>query len=167
MDMTHPVSSESVANFFLQKSFDTGVPITPMKLIKLVYIAHGWHLGYFDTALINDGVEAWQYGPVIPDLYHKVKHYGRKAIVAPVDNNGVMGDEANPSPNVNSLALLERIWDVYGKHDGVQLSALTHQTGTPWDTTWKNGGSNHYAGCLISNDAIKAHYKSKINVSPA
>lgn len=163
MDMSHPVSSESVANFFLQKSFDTGIAITPMKLIKLVYIAHGWHLGYLDQALINDAVEAWQYGPVIPDLYHKVKAYGRRTITAPVDNNGVIGDEQNPPPNENSLALLERIWEVYGKHDGVQLSALTHQPKTPWDITWQAGGKDHYAGFLISNETIKEHYKRKIS----
>lgn len=74
------LNSEAVANYFIQKSFDTGIGLTPMKLLKLVYIAHGWHRGYFSENLINDAVQAWRYGPVIPDLYRKVKGYGRRDI---------------------------------------------------------------------------------------
>ncbi|MFZ3184229.1 MAG: type II toxin-antitoxin system antitoxin SocA domain-containing protein, partial [Pseudomonas sp.] len=88
--------SESVANYFIQKSFNSGIPLTSMKLIKLVYIAHGWHCGYFSQNLINDAVEAWKFGPVIPDLYRKVKWYGRGHIDAPIEGYGVVGDNWNP-----------------------------------------------------------------------
>ncbi|MCD8455896.1 DUF4065 domain-containing protein [Xylella taiwanensis] len=46
-----------------------------MQVLKLVYIAHGWHLGFRQEPLLNKRVEAWRHGPVIRSLYEKVKKY--------------------------------------------------------------------------------------------
>jgi len=152
--------SEVVANYYIQKSFDTGVPLSLMQLIKLVYIAHGWHRGYFSENLINDAVQAWQYGPVIPDLYRKLKHYGRSKIDSPIEGFPPIQQCKLPSPH--TLALLDRVWDQYSSRDGIQLSALTHQQGTPWDEVWNSRGGSDYYGAIIPNDLIDAHYKQKI-----
>lgn len=154
--------SEAVANYFIQRSFDTGIPLTPMKLIKLVYIAHGWHRGYFSQNLINDAVEAWRYGPVIPDLYRKVKWYGRNHIDAPIEGFGVVGDVRNPLPNQHTLDLLEHVWRSYSGYDGIGLSAMTHQPDTPWDTVWRRERGSEYRGAIIPNDLIEQHYRAKI-----
>lgn len=50
--------SETVANQFLVRSFDSGTEISVIKLIKLVYLAHGWHRVYFSRNLISDPVIA-------------------------------------------------------------------------------------------------------------
>ena len=47
-----------------------------MKVQKLVYFAHGWHLGITKKPLINEQVEAWPYGAVIPSLYDYLKQWG-------------------------------------------------------------------------------------------
>lgn len=156
--------SETVANYFIRKSFDTGVELTPMKLLKLVYIAHGWHRGYFSSNLINDAVQAWRYGPVIPDLYRKIKHYGRNAIDAPIDNYGVPGDGnlGNEYPDAQTPALLDKVWDAYSNCSGVELSAMTHQQGTPWDEVWKSSRGDNYSGAIIPNELIEKHYKERI-----
>ena len=161
------LSSECVANYFIQKSFDTGVPLTPMKLIKLVYIAHGWHRGYFSQNLINDAVQAWRYGPVIPDLYNKVKRYGRNTIYTPIECFGIAGDSSNPPPNAKPLPLLDSVWSVYSKFDGIALSAMTHQPGTAWDEIWRASGGEKYSGAIIPNVVIDAHYKDKIKQAAA
>lgn len=155
-------SSESVANYFIQKSFDTGVPLTPMKLLKLVYIAHGWHLGYFHAPLINDGVQAWRYGPVIPKLYRQIKHYGRGEIDAPLFGHGKLGDGSEPPPHEQTLPLLDRVWEVYSQYDGVRLSAMTHLPDTPWDKVWRASGGDNYSGAIIGNDLMEEHYRGKI-----
>ena len=49
-----------VSNFFINKSIEEGVELTPMKLLKLVYITHGWFLGYNDRPLIQEPLEAWR-----------------------------------------------------------------------------------------------------------
>lgn len=159
------LDSEVVANYFIQKSFDTGVPLSQMKLLKLVYIAHGWHRGYFSQNLINDAVQAWRYGPVIPDLYRKISHYGRGMIDAPIEGYGLPGDAHNPLPNDNTLALLDRVWERYKQFSAIELSAMTHQRGTPWDAIWKSSGGDNYSGAIIPNELIDRHYKQKISAA--
>ena len=41
------------------------VETTPMHVLKLVYLCHGWVLGLTDQALIDEPVEAWQYVPPV------------------------------------------------------------------------------------------------------
>ena len=163
------LNSETVANYFLQKSFDTGVQVTQMKLLKLVYIAHGWHRGYFSKNLINDAVQAWRHGPVIPDLYRKIKQYGRSSIDAPIPGYGLPGDGTpeNEPPEELTMALLDKVWDTYGKYSGIKLSALTHLPDTPWDKIWSQSGGDNYSGAIIPNELIEEHYKAKIASSAA
>ncbi|MCC7437458.1 MAG: DUF4065 domain-containing protein [Armatimonadetes bacterium] len=66
-----PYDSRIVGNSFLDIALKDGTALTPMKLLKLVYIAHGWHLGIMGKPLISDEVQAWKYGPVIPKLYSR------------------------------------------------------------------------------------------------
>lgn len=156
--------SETVANHFIQRSFDTGVELTPTKLMKLVYIAHGWHRGYFSISLISDAAQAWRYGPAIPALYRKIKHYGRRPIDALIGNGGLPGDGGvgNDWPNDQTEALLRRVWEVYSGCSGVELSAITHQRGTPWDKVRKGSASGNYQGAIIPNDLIELHYKERV-----
>jgi uncharacterized phage-associated protein len=157
------MDSEAVANYFIQKSFDTGIPLSQMKLLKLVYIAHGWHRGYFGLNLINDAVQAWRYGPVIPDLYRRINHYGRGYIDAPIDGFGIAGDARNPVPCERTLELLDKVWDAYCNYRAEQLSSITHQKGTPWDEVWNQEGGATYTGAIIPNDLIGRYYEQKIN----
>ena len=77
-------SAFAVANYFLRLGRDSGEEITPLKIQKLVYIAHGYHLAFTASdnspnglPLVDDEfAEAWQYGPVFPSLYHHFKRFG-------------------------------------------------------------------------------------------
>lgn len=70
-------SSIRIADEFLKIAKERGCKdMTPMKLIKLVYLAHGMSLAHCGEPLIRDSIEAWRYGPVIPTLYGQVSAYG-------------------------------------------------------------------------------------------
>lgn len=160
----------AVANYFIKKSFDEGMPLTPMKLVKLVYIAHGWYLGLSGNPLLNEPVQAWQYGPVVKSVYDNFKIYGSKAITSLGHEyrheNGV--DEYYYVPIVNNEAVkqfLDKVWEVYKKYSGIQLSTLTHQTDTPWYKAWHDMNGRRTKNTVIANDIIRDHYKSKISKS--
>jgi uncharacterized phage-associated protein len=123
-------SSITVANCFLDLAERDGEVLTPMKIQKLVYIAQGWHLGLYGKPLISEEVEAWQYGPVFPELYHEFKLYGGRAIVRPSD----MGVGLS-SIKAKTRRFLKTVWKVYRQYTAVQLSNLTHKAGTPWYQT--------------------------------
>lgn len=153
--------SEVIANYFIQKSFNEGVPLDQMKLLKLVYIAHGWHCGYFNVPLINDAIEAWRYGPVIPDLYQHIKHYGRGRVTGPIEGYPNIEQFVPPTPYTREM--LEHVWNRYKGLSGLELSSLTHQPGTPWDVAWRASGGDSYHGALIPNEQIGQHYRQLIN----
>lgn len=137
-----------VANRFLDLARESGRPLTPMQLLKLVYIAHGWMLGLTSRPLIDQQVEAWQYGPVIRDLYNSTRGYGRSPIMSPIP--GVVG-----SLDSGQQDMIRQVYDIYGKMDGIALSNITHMPDTPWDNTYKPGTF----GRVIKNDVIAAHYR--------
>jgi uncharacterized phage-associated protein len=84
--MTHnPIA---IANYFIELAKF----ITPMKLQKLVYFAHGWCLALADKPLINEKIEAWQYGPVVSSLYREFKKYGNEGITSPAVEFKHLGD---------------------------------------------------------------------------
>lgn len=60
-------SAKAVANYFLAQYGKHG--LNPLKLQKLVYIAHGWNLAVRNQPLVdNELPEAWEYGPVFASL---------------------------------------------------------------------------------------------------
>ena len=153
-------SAKAVANYFLSKYGKQR--ISPLKIQKLVYIAHGWYMAFYDDPLVDDEwAEAWRYGPVFPSLYHQFKHFGRLPIDDLAHEIDVDFKETTPEiPPIDGRAhrLLDRVWEVYGDYTGAQLSNMCHRPGTPWDTTW-----NKYAGRQNSNidDAlIRDYYKN-------
>ncbi|MCK0536567.1 Panacea domain-containing protein [Alcanivorax quisquiliarum] len=70
----------TVADTILKAAKSRDRRLTPMQLMELVYIAHGWNLGMRNIDLFQNRIEAWQYGPVIPDLYHATKQFGRRPL---------------------------------------------------------------------------------------
>ena len=93
---------------------------TPMHVLKLVYLSHGWMLGLHDKALIYEAVEAWQYGPVIPSLYYRYKAFGGDPITAEVIDR-------TDKFTKNQLAVIRGVVDVYRDSDAIALSNITHQ----------------------------------------
>ncbi len=150
----------SVSRFFLERAVQARVDLTPMKLIKLVYIAHGWNLAILDNPLIFEPIQAWQYGPVIESLYHGFKCFGNAKISS--DFMEKIGQPMALQPADSSFSLLGKVWEKYSPVSALQLSALTHQPGTPWDTTWNVQGGKERKGAIIPDDLIKDFYKRKL-----
>lgn len=51
----------------------TNEPITNLHIQKILYMCHVFHLGRNDGKLLfYESFEAWQYGPVLPELYRDV-----------------------------------------------------------------------------------------------
>ncbi len=47
---------DAIANYFLRRVSQKGRALTPMWVLKLVYIAHAWHLGLRKQPLIDEHV---------------------------------------------------------------------------------------------------------------
>lgn len=124
-------SSLYIANKFIEVAKESDKYLTPMQLIKLVYIAHGWSMALNDKELVAEDVIAWKYGPVIPNLYREIKSYRSNNITKKIntsDNLDIKSDDVD---------LIREVYRKYGKFNGLELSAITHKKGTPWSKTWE------------------------------
>jgi len=163
-----PYDSKAVANYFLQLAEKEGKKLTPMQAIKLVYVGHGWHLAITGKPLIEEQVEAWKWGPVVPDVYHEFKRFGS----GPITDRAMRitwqpGDEYSvrypqiPDDDESTRHILDRTWKVYSKFTGSQLMSMTHQRGTPWFTVWHEQGGKERRHKDIPDELIQTHFRDK------
>ncbi len=148
----------AVANCILEIAATHDQFPTPMKLQKLVYFTHGWHLGLGQGALCDEEVEAWQWGPVFPSLYQAGKMWGSEPIRHLLAaRRGMRTPRIKPKEDRFAPVLAARIWEVYGNMTASQLSRMTHQKGTPW----REVRGNPQRGGIIPNDLIRAYFMAK------
>lgn len=160
MDMSKVVTSAQVARQFLELAKEEEKQLTPLKLIKLTYLAHGWAYPYLGRLLVNEPVEAWKFGPVFPRLYHALKRYGRGPVdEVPQDSLEQEGEVSVPLDE-NEKKLIKAVYNGYKHLNGMQMSDLTHKEGTPWRSTPWNILSNQIDPALIC-----AHYVEKMRES--
>ncbi|MFP9098904.1 Panacea domain-containing protein [Flavobacterium sp. RHBU_24] len=143
-------SPVTIANYFIKKHSEDD-KLTPMKLIKLTYIAYGWYLVLSDgEKLVNEKPQAWDLGPVMPSLYHNLKQYGGDKVTNPVINERTKTEVISD----DDAYFLDFIWSRYGGYNGVELSAITHTKGTPWTEVYPKG-----TNLIIPDELIEKHYK--------
>lgn len=128
------VTALDIANYFVQVSSQEDEPdLTNLKLQKLLYFAQGKYLAKFGKPLFSEEIEAWDYGPVVSDVYHQFKHCGNFPITVfdtPHDTNNIPKDVA---------AFLQEIWSEYAKYSAGYLVQETHQAGAPWKKYFSRG----------------------------
>ena len=160
-------SSIAIANYFLDLAENKGEPLDALKLQKLVFIAHGWHLAIHNEPLISERVEAWRWGPVISQVYDVFKYYGDKEITG----RGTMMRRMSQDPrdiiedipkvkadDKDTIEFLNEVWKVYGEYSGIQLANLTHEKGSPWHQVWHKQNNSAQRGAVIDDRIIQNYY---------
>ena len=126
------ISTQVVANTILMLSFNENIPVSPMKLQKLMYFTYKDYLKTYDAPLFADRFECWQYGPVLSSIYYEFNRFGAKPI-------NKFARDANGSVTVVNMDSYSQIaqsiqntWDKYKRYSGIQLSHLTHKENSAW-----------------------------------
>lgn len=144
--------ARAIANHVLQVARELGLSLTPMQLMKIVYFAHGWSLGLRNRPLFTQPVQAWQYGPVIPDVYWAFSRFGRSPVAEPAKNEFGLAYEAELDEVDERI--IRAVVAQYGKLHAFVLSDMTHQPGTPWQKSFKPGFR-----AVIGSDDIGQYFK--------
>ena len=152
-------STLAIANFFIRKSLKEKKPITQIKLQKLVFFAHGFYLALNERPLVNEKIEAWQYGPVVPSIYHRFKNWGNNPITKVQIENSV-----NLIINEEDIDFLDLVWHKYSRYSASQLVKISHEKGGPWQKAIDK--SKALVGfvvpnIMINNLEIYIYFKSK------
>ena len=122
-------TAKQIAEFFLALSCpEAGDNISNLKLQKLCYYAQAIIAVVRvepSKPLFSESIEAWQHGPVVPDLYHEYKDYG---------NEGISCDDLDfniDDIEARDQAVLTDVFNHFGQFSAWKLRDMTHEE-SPW-----------------------------------
>ena len=139
-----------VANYFLLlKDYND---LTNLKIQKMVYYAYGLNLALHEDRLFNEKIEAWDYGPVVPELYQAFKKYKDRPV--PIPENFSLSNVGNKAK------LLDDVYMKYGVYSASNLCDLTHIASTPWDIVYHDESTNY----LINDQLISVYFLELLEV---
>ncbi len=166
-----PYKTDAVVNYFLELANIDGEAISPMKLQKLLYLAHGWSLALADKPLLDKEIQAWKYGPVIPSVYQTFKEFGNDDIT--IRASGFSYEDGKFVTLYPELPdgiehqwvrdLLKKVWEIYKPLTAAQLSTLSHLPGSPWSQTVGDNLGQIPSGRVIPDTIIKKYFLSLID----
>jgi len=138
-----------VARLFISLSSGDDSGISNLKLQKLTYYAQGFHLALFDgKPLFNENIEAWTHGPVVPELYHHYKKFGK----GPIDAEAIVFiEELTPE----QISLVEEVHEVFGQFSAWKLRDMTHEE-APWL-------SHEADASVIPHDELLEYFKTRLH----
>ena len=125
------------------------MPTTPRCLVKMVYLCHGWVLGFTGLPLISEPVVAGQFGPIVKSLDDRYAIYGNGPIFGEPERNhsGELGSEVSE--------IIAAVHARYGEVSDDELSEITHLEDAPWSTV--------KVGEEIADTTIQEYYKTAIS----
>lgn len=120
--------------------------MTNLRLQKLLYYAQGFYLALFGKPLFTEKIAAWQYGPVVPDVYRIYQQYGSNALPQPDDFNIDQYSQ-------ETQELLNEVYEVYGQYTAPILKRFTDQ-----EPPYKETDLNEE----IALDLMKAYFETQV-----
>lgn len=122
--------------------------INNIKLHKILYFLQAEFLVGKGTPCFSDEIEAWETGPVVPDVYREYKKFGNSAI--PVMFTGPF------NITVEDEIMIVNILKTSFKFSTFDLMCLS-QNQTPWIRAYNRPGNNR----TIYNNSIVEFFKNK------
>lgn len=139
-------TAKEISEYILYSADKTfGDNICNMKLQKLLYYTQGFHLAFFGTKFFEDDIIAWQYGPVVHDIYSHYRHNENRSIAPPT--------ELSVNIDTQRTNLINEVYKTYGQYSAWKLSEMTHKE-SPWKSTQIND--------VITIDKLKAYFKTQV-----
>lgn len=140
-------SVQEIADWFLNKA-----SMSHKKLEKLLYLAYGYTFVILNRKLFDEQFYAQVHGPIVKAIYNQYQDYGLSEI-------GKIN--IKPKFDADTEDVLEQVWQVYGKYDGLELESIVRQT-TPWQKARQGISNLDGRGCKISQQDITNYFSTKI-----
>jgi uncharacterized phage-associated protein len=140
-------SAHDIAKLLITQSDpEIGDIISNLKLQKLLYYCQGVNLALYKQPLFKEDLFAWQYGPVVSEVYHTYKIY----------SSGVINKNIDDLIDIDTQSedLIKEVYEVYGQYSALKLMNMTHKE-SPWNET--------KIGEIITHDKLINYFNKIIN----
>lgn len=123
--------SEEVTPLDIAQLIALKVRCTPLKLQKLLYIAYCKFLKETDKPLFAEEFQAWDYGPVVPSVYHQFKALRYEQIIIDVPT---ANEKRYLSTSIGRkiLKVIDETVSQFGGYSANNLVDFTHEKGRAW-----------------------------------
>lgn len=130
-----------IARYIINKCIELGRPVSNLQLQKILYYVQGEYMKSNNgIALFKDEIEAWQYGPVISNVYYEYNCYS---------SSNIREEQTFPCLNLNEQEIINPIIIEKSKLSAWTLVRKTHSE-DPWINAY-----NRRDGSIISKDELR------------
>ncbi len=123
-----------VAQYVIERCNSQGRSISNLKLQKILYFVQAQYLVSTGNKCFCEEIEAWDFGPVIPEAYHHYKAYGSANIPTFAKRNSKIISS-------NDRMVIDEIIDECSKRSASALVQITHNQ-APWKNNYVPGQNN-------------------------
>lgn len=117
-----------IAKYIIYHEDSQGRTVSNLRLQKLLYFVQAQFVVKKDSPCFSQRMEAWDYGPVVPEVYHSYKFFGSNAI--PCTKSSFRIGEAD-------RALIDSMLDSCSNYSTSTLVEMTHSQ-DPWKLAYRN-----------------------------
>lgn len=154
-----PHDARAIANLILDYAASERIAVTPLKLQKLLYFAHGHSWRIWRRGLVFNSFQAWDHGPVVKVVYDEFKALGDaeidcRAMWFNFSNGG--RELASVEVTSDEMRCLSQTVDIYGRVDAYTLSRLSHEPNSPWDVVQRK--AERFPKKIIPDDLIAGYF---------
>lgn len=146
------ISAVVLCNNVLMRAFHENVPVSPMKLQKLLYFISCEYLKRTKEELLSEAFSVWQYGPVLPTVYNEFKSFSSFSITEYAKDAAGESYALDEDTAPNLKLIIDLIWQTFRNFTGVELSEITHRDGSGWSRAYEAGRKK------ISTDDMEADH---------
>lgn len=121
-----------ISKYIINRCNRKSIPITNLKLQKMLYFLWVEYYKARNQKLYSNEICAWQFGPVVPDVYYEFCSYAG----IPIRQN------YDISLSIDDSEILDRLIDQYANIPTSELVGMTHLKNHPWDKIFMDGVGN-------------------------
>lgn len=126
------ISTIAVANTFILKSAEENIPLTPMKLQRLIYLLYKQYYQKTGTKLFTECFEKWKYGAVLPSVHYCFRDFGANPITKFARNAYGSVEVAELGHGTDICRIFTEVWEKYRNFSPVYLSDIICRENTAW-----------------------------------
>lgn len=124
----------AVSRYIIAYEENRGRTVSNLRLQKLLYFVQSAFLAITGKPCFEDDFEAWDYGPVVPEVYRKYKIFGSTMIpsLENMDKSNIQNEDRK---------LIDHTLEICSRYATSQLVEISHKQ-APWRNAYMPGMSN-------------------------
>lgn len=137
-----------IAKYIILFCKRNGYSISNLKLQKLLYFVQAQFLVACEEPAFEEEIEAWDFGPVVPEAYQYFRIWGNSEIPE------VVALGAEEKIYVSDQRIADEILSLCAPYTARELVGITHKQ-MPWLNVYEKGCNN-----IISKKSIEEYFRS-------